>query len=157
MQHEFSTTLPMKAAYFCASLASTLSYLTLLVSCFASSLDFINLTTDELSFREHTPFVLEVNRETITIVCLLVIYSLSLLSRFIIYKNKTSSQYSVYITKTQNPQGCCTCWQKLKTRMTKFFWSSNSKSFVGNTLKFLNLPTSQYVYKYLQVYSVVHA
>ena len=42
VQHEFSTTWQMKTLYICAALMNTVSYITLLISCFTTTLDFNN-------------------------------------------------------------------------------------------------------------------
>eukprot|EP00092_Neocalanus_flemingeri_P014420 GFUD01015555.1.p1 GENE.GFUD01015555.1~~GFUD01015555.1.p1 ORF type:complete len:407 (-),score=53.63 GFUD01015555.1:291-1511(-) len=133
VQHEFCTSWQMKSVYVFAALMNTISYLFLLVSCFTSTNDFINLITDELDARGHSQ-LLELNRVSISIICLLVIGCISLLARFLIFKNKPSSENSLSLTKKHS----CPC---------KIGRLTNLKNFARNLLKFFSLPTSQFSYK----------
>ena len=151
VQHEFCTTWQMKAAYSCAALMNTASYICLLVSCFTSTVDFNNLNMDRLDAQGSSKRVLSNYRLAIVIVCLLIIFFTSLLARYLVFKNNVGSAYTLNLSKKSNCTCPCTCnntsgqWVKIIMKSVLKFWK-NLTNFVKNTLKYFNLPTSQYCY-----------
>ena len=156
--HEFCTSSGMKAAYLCAGLMNTISYVFLLVSCFASSLDLNNLIMDILEAQGLSDEALDILRQSFPTVCLCIIVITSYAARFIVFKHIDSSD-SQSSFMVENPgslvqkngwRNICsgmenTVWKNLQTCTQNKFWK-NLNYMIKNTLKFFTLPTSQYSY-----------
>ena len=86
--YEFCTSPTMKAAYFLAALMNTVSYISLLKSCFTSSLDFNILIMDSIEDFCLNNIFLSVVRHSISLIFTVFFCSLSLLVSILILGRK---------------------------------------------------------------------